>query len=187
MQKRCRHMENELSKKSAEIRELLLQLETSSHPTAAGSGGSGSGAGNPTPPDSAPPMAGPPSITGSNAGASCSSDGHRSSSAVTMELLTESAEMRPVMDNNHHRSSDIDHHLRRKTLLSSALPKIELKSPARVIEEKEFNRASPVGNVHAAAAASIGSSQQIQQRHRSGTPTSTKSRVSFRCVLSSKF
>lgn len=146
---------------------------------------------------------------------------HRS--AVTLELLTESAELRGSVGGSRSDRGGVPSNpeelvspTSKKTF--SCLPKIEMKSPARVIEEKEqrysncVSRSStrssqggapdtPIGSegfpppsstpsstVRASSVGPVGaereanelvqnSTQEANQRHRSGTPVSTKSKV----------
>lgn len=147
---------------------------------------------------------------------------HRS--AVTLELLTESAELRGSVGGSRSDRGGVPSNpeelvspTSKKTF--SCLPKIEMKSPARVIEEKEqrysncVSRSStrssqggapdtPIGSegfpppsstpsstVRASSVGPVGaereanelvqnSTQEANQRHRSGTPVSTKSKDS---------
>ena len=217
LQKRYEQTEDELRKKRAELRELLRQENS----------------GNPTPPDSAPPSQGATASSHLNDNPDNGLSAAQRSS-VTLELLTESAELRRSSNHSANSSnvagaSGMPEPPVRKSNFSS-LPKIEVKTPAQIIEEKErsstggvsfcgstsspsstrssFSSAAPAGHVGAStghekllvsqrsaespmslpidrpesgrpASQHRGSDilESQSQRHRSGTPLSTKSKV----------
>jgi hypothetical protein len=103
LQKRYRSVEDELSKKRAELRELLRQESVEAASSVA------------------PP---PPPPPGSSLPPPPSGEIVHQGSAATLELLTESGEFR-----RQHRAESASSF--------ASLPKVELKSVARVIEEKE--------------------------------------------------
>ncbi len=243
LQKRYRAMEGELQKKRAELRELLRQEATN------GNGGAGSGeSSSATPTPTAPTAAASAAATATNPDNGMSGSQR---SSVTLEILTESAEISRAAATRSAGSSlsagAEASNVAAESRLSSSLPKVDLKSPAKVIQEEKERGVSnttssdrsssvrsslsdkPLGSAltstvpAAASPASAASApspvvvpasvalanhhrpvdfaaghaptehhhlarldlrttadySRLPQRHRSGTPTSTRSRVSI--------
>ncbi len=126
LQKRYRDMEGELEKKRAELRELLRQEQANG--SAAGAGARRTPSASATPdPSSAPPLPGSAGATATNPDSGMSGSQR---SSVTLEILTESAEISRAVATRSAGSSlsaGAEASNTTESRLSSSLPKVDLK------------------------------------------------------------